>query len=436
MRENLVNLSQGLRFRISAAFFLVGLILSIALTSALDYALDFIGERYVETLLTENLEMVIARWREDPSAQLPFSTAMRAYVSTSEAGQRIPDSLSSLLPGIHEIEEPQRDLQVGVRDAGGARFVLTVDTSSLDLVEDDLDLALAAGVVAFSLLSLWLGYWGAGRVIAPVRTLAAEVRSLDHDAHRGQLVLRGAWSRDEVGELARAFEAYAGRLQGFIARERSFTADVSHELRNPIMVASSSLDLLLETPDPDPERQRRLERLHRAVTRMSELVDVFLALARENPASPDPAAHPPALDMEAICREVLARYEDRARQKGLSLELVVTGRPAAAGAASSARVVVDNLLSNAIRYTQQGSIQVLLSEQGIDIADSGPGIPGDESDRIYDRAFRGTNASGQGFGLGLNIVKRLCEHNRWAVSVRNGNAGGAVAAIRFTSASS
>lgn len=174
-----------------------------------------------------------------------------------------------------EVDGPTSDLQVAVRDVDGERYVLTFDVGSLDQVEEEFDFALYASVALFSLLSLALGSWGSGRVIAPVRKLADEVRALSDHAPDASPALRGSWSNNEVGERARAFEIYLRRLQGFIERERSFSADVSHELRNPIMAMSSCLDLLLRQADPVPERQRWLLRMNRAVTRMSELVEAL-----------------------------------------------------------------------------------------------------------------------------------------------------------------
>lgn len=209
------------------------------------------------------------------------TAAIRAYVVTSTTQALLPPILRNLESGIQEVEDSDRDLQIVVRDINGERYVLALDTRSLDQVEHAFDLALYTGVVLFSLLSLGLGYWGSGCAIAPVRKLAREVRALGELPPDATPTLRGSWANDEVGELARAFEAYMRRLQGFIERERSFTADVSHELPNPIMAMSSSLYLLLLKTAPIPERQRWLLRMNRAVDRMSELVEAFLSLARE-----------------------------------------------------------------------------------------------------------------------------------------------------------
>lgn len=132
-----------------------------------------------------------------------------------------------------------------------------------------------------------------------------------------------------------------------------------------------------------------------------------------------------------MCREVASRYEERARQKGLQLDLLIVGRPEAMGQPFSARVIIDNLLSNAIRYTDHGAVTICLLDAGIDVIDSGPGIAAGEATYLYERAFRGANAKEAGCGFGLNIVQRPCAYNQWAVRLRNGESGGVVAEFRF-----
>ena len=138
-----------------------------------------------------------------------------------------------------------------------------------------------------------------------------------------------------------------------------------------------------------------------------------------------------------MCREVMSRYAEHVQQKGVLLELFVIGQPVATGQAFAARVVIDNLLSNAIRYIEKGAITIHLTDEGVEIIDSGPGIPANEAKHIYDRAFRGATArsSAAGFGFGLNIVQRLCAFNQCTVLLRNGDISGAVAELHFTARS-
>ena len=261
-----IRLQAGLRLRVSLALLLFGAILSTVLAVALSYAVDYMEDRYVEATLLENLDLVIETAASGVEPVLPYSKAMKGYVFARDAGASAPDSFMGLGPGIHEHEQDGRELNVAVRDLGPNRYILTYDDVPLDRMETILTVVLVLAVLGFSYATLWLGFWMSGRLLEPVTSLASQVRSLGDEVRA--ISFEGTWSDDEVGDLARAFERYSARLCAFVERERSFTSDVSHELRNPIMSASGTLDVVLSDSTLDPGVRERLARLRRAVDRM------------------------------------------------------------------------------------------------------------------------------------------------------------------------
>lgn len=276
-----IQLKAGLRFRITIALLAFGATLSTVLAVAMSYAVDYMEDRYVEATLLENLDLVIETAASGADPVLPYSKAMRGYVFAKDGSASKSElaRFAGLPPGIHEQDSGGREFKVAVRDQGSNRYVLTYDDAPLDRLEMILTVLLVLVVLGFSYTTLWLGYWLSGRLLDPVTSLARQVRSLGDEVRA--VSLEGTWAQDEVGDLARAFERYSARLCAFIDRERAFTSDVSHELRNPIMSASATLDLVLADHELDLGIRERLARLRRAVDRMHEIVDVFLTLARE-----------------------------------------------------------------------------------------------------------------------------------------------------------
>jgi signal transduction histidine kinase len=420
----------GIRFRISVAFFSIGAVLSSVFAVAIWYLAETMERSYVEATLLENLDMVIADHRQGGGASLPYSKAIKGYSFIKNGGESVPAYLADLGPGIHERAQDGVELQIAVRDEGDTRFALVYDGTSLEILETDLVVGLIFGVGVFSYAALWLGFWASGRVVEPITDLANRIRTLGN--RMDNVALDGEWGDDEVGELARAFERYSKRLREFIERETEFTADVSHELRNPIMSASSTIELLLARRELGPSARPQLLRIQRAVARMADLVDVFLTLAREG-KTPGPT-DAIAADVEEVVNEVLDRQSDLAAKKGLRIDLDVRRNLVVHGR-SALTIVLENLVENAIRHTFSGRVGIVLDENSVTVTDSGPGIPVGEMPRIFDRAFRGNSAGPGGTGLGLSIVRRLCERAGWSVEISTGKGGGTVARVTFPQSS-
>ena len=350
---------------------------------------------------------------------------------TQDGATALPEHLAGLGPGIHDLDTSEDELLVAVRDDGSRRYVLTFDETPIDRIETYFTIALILGIAGFTYAALWLGSWMSGRVLKPVISLARQINAIGDEVSRP--LLRGPWGDDEIGDLARAFEHYAERIGQFVERERAFTSDVSHELRNPIMSASSALELLLDEPELAPRTRERLQRLDRALDRMRETVDVFLALGRE-PQPADPEVGLMEVDIASIVRAVIDRYLHVARDKELDVRLETSASSWTVGNASAVSVVLENIIGNAVRHTSSGSIDVKIRSSGVTVTDTGPGIPKDEYSRIFERGFRGSNASPHGSGLGLSIVSRICDHWGWSVTMEPAHPNGTMVHLRLTPA--
>ena len=269
----------SLRLRISVTFFLLAGLLSLLFAWGVSLTLDRMEHGYFESILNENMDLLVAGHQRDPSAALPRTATIATYVVPIGASGNLPAYLQSPKNGIYELDVAEQEFQIAVRQVAGQQFILSYDTTALSDIDDRLEVALGIGVAMFSLLAFWLGTRTADRIIAPLTSLAAQLRaSTDHVETAS---LERQWGDDEVEELAVAFESYMTRVRELMARERELTANVSHELRTPIMVASSSVELILSRTALDETTREQLTRLQRAIRKMASLTDAFLILGRE-----------------------------------------------------------------------------------------------------------------------------------------------------------
>jgi signal transduction histidine kinase len=269
------------------------------------------------------------------------------------------------------------------------------------------------GFVLSLALAVFLGWVLARKVMAPVVRLARQVR------HRDQLLglappLAPDYAADEVGELAVAFDATLGRLRQALTRERLFTSDVSHELRTPLMVLASSCELLLENPGIDQRGKAQVQRIARASEEMRELVQTFLMLAR---AQREDAGAAPRHTLAQVADSLLCLWRAPIESKGLQLMFEPGNPPDTRYNATLLNAVMGNLLRNALHYTEQGFIRLTLNENGFVVEDSGVGIPEEKREAMFQPFVRGNEKRGEGLGLGLSLVQRICENEGWSVTL-------------------
>jgi signal transduction histidine kinase len=278
----------GLRGRVTLGFTLLGGVLS-ALIAAGTVAM---AERYEHAIVGEILRSEVEdferRLIDDPQEALPRTPRLNGFLRTPDGRGNVPTEFADLAPGIHEIErvgehgaEPDEGVHVCVYDTRHGRLFFVVDLGDSERLEHQLAVYLAVALLFGTLLSGALGWWLAGRTIAPVRALAAAVESLPAQPRCTDLGLGSA--NDELGRLAHAIDGYQARLVEADAAERAFFADASHELRTPVAVVRGAAEVLAEQDDLDAATLQRIHRIDRGVGELGELVDVLLRLVRREP---------------------------------------------------------------------------------------------------------------------------------------------------------
>lgn len=227
----------------------------------------------------------------------------------------------------------------------------------------------------------------------------------------------------EITPLIVSFNSLLARLRDAFATQRRFVQDAAHELRTPI----AAIGLQLETLRGDVccgETQERFSQLEQGIQRAQRLVDQLLRLSRQEAVTGDAA--PTDVDVLAVLRESVNGLILLAEQRGIDLGLLPTkvGHVPLRCSIADLRSVLDNLIENALRYTPEGGVvDVSLTHEGgklaIEIIDSGPGIPQELLDRVFDRFFRVPGTGARGSGLGLAIARGAAQRCGMNISLRN-----------------
>lgn len=329
----------------------------------------------------------------------------------------LPPELQPLPPGFHDIAVGRERFRVEVREIGSVHFYLAY---SLEHHQDRLDqfrLAVAISVAGTAVVGILVALWLSGLLTRQVADLAARVERLDDGS--ADEVLERHYPDREVAALARAFDAFQRRMASLLERERAFTADVSHELRTPLTSIQTSSELMLDDEGLSPKSRERVAKIARASARLSELVNAFLVLAHEQAGGACSE-----VNLLACIDDAVEQVRERAEAKGLRLVVDVPGDLCVRAPVNALRVVLSNLLANAVSYTDHGEIAVGFAAGSVEICDTGSGMAPDKIPELFRRFRRGDAGRSEGFGLGLAIVKRICEQTGWQIAIERREGGG------------
>ncbi|MFO7845628.1 MAG: HAMP domain-containing sensor histidine kinase [Balneolaceae bacterium] len=224
--------------------------------------------------------------------------------------------------------------------------------------------------------------------------------------------------KDEFGALATSLNQMADRLRSdnetlknMFDKQRQFFADITHEIRNPLHTISGSLEMLQLDKISDEQRQRYLETAARQAERINRLFKDLMMLQRYDSDSYFIEKKP--FDIQLTLEDIEEMFRGQAAEKGLSLSIDKQSITVFADP-NKIEQVLENLVSNAIKYTNEGGIRVNLEDQPdtlkIEVSDSGTGISEEHLSRLFDRFYRTDKARSRdkgGTGLGLSVVKSI-----------------------------
>lgn len=420
-----MRINFGLRFRITLAAFLL-----VTTASGL-FALGMaaINERLEGQLLYSAMEDEIEEYRRfhrvNPELAPPTSASLQSYLVEEAGIDSLPATLQDIPLGEQQkVRIDGRVYQAAHAGLEGRHLFITYDTTKIENRERRFRRLLIVCVILVSLLSLAAGYWLSGLALSPVTRLARRVSNLPPEKRGASL---GAdFTGYEVGLIAEAFDRYIKRLDDFIIREREFTERASHELRNPIAVIEGAAEVLAAQGGLPESAKPPLQRIRRASRQMAELTQVLLLLAREDEAHR-------GLDVRCDVHEILNEIVDSHRHllagRPVQLELDKSGACTVPARDMAVSITVGNLLRNAIEHTEGGRIEVELADCRLSIRDTGRGMTAEQTGRIFERGYRGPGSTGQ--GLGLHIVKEICNRYGWRIEVASTPGEGTVFTLTF-----
>lgn len=261
------------------------------------------------------------------------------------------------------------------------------------------------------------GYLLAGRLLAPMGRMATKARQITAERLSERLPVDNP--DDELGRLATAFNYALGRLEDAFERLHQFTADASHELRTPLTSLRSVGEVALQESDGRPPAFYRgvIGSMLEETDRLHRLIADLLTLTRSDTETLLSTRE--SVDLATLCRRVLDQLGVLAEEKGQ--RLTVDADPATVeGDPETLRLVLTNLLDNAIKYTPEGgriAVRTGLDQEGrafAEVQDEGPGIAAKHQTRVFERFYRvdeGRSREAGGSGLGLAIAERAARLN-------------------------
>lgn len=269
-------------------------------------------------------------------------------------------------------------------------------------------------------LVILLCYLLARQLTQPLRRLQA---ALDRFG-RGDFSARaGSDRKDELGDLSRAFDQMADRIQTLLTAERRLLRDISHELRSPL----ARLGVAIELARSGSDREKALDRIQKEADRLNQLVGELLQVTR---AEGDPSSLVfETVDLNLLIEDVASDAALEAKARGVSVSVSAQDQVTIEGNPELLRRAIENVVRNAIRYAPEGtSVQITLEKAPVTIKvrDYGPGVPEEELGRIFEPFYRvegDRSRGGGGAGLGLAIARRAVDLHHGSIQARNAEPG-------------
>lgn len=282
--------------------------------------------------------------------------------------------------------------------------------------------------------SVAIGWWVAGRALAPVSCITQTARRVSGQSLHERIALDGP--RDELKELADTFDAMLARLDTAFASQRRFVANASHELRTPLAIIRAELEELVETGPLHSDQQEMLANARRAASRSERLVASLLTLAR----SEGELSQRTPVDLACVVRHALTA-ERCAAAEGVQISSDL--RPAeVAGDPILLESLVINLIENGLRYNRPGGGLRVSVRRGdaveLVVSNTGPLLDAGDVDGLFDPFVRPDHSrarSDGGFGVGLSIVRAVTAAHDGSVTAKAREAGGLAVTVRLPAVS-
>jgi signal transduction histidine kinase len=417
-----MTLKSGFRTRILISFMLFSMCTAVLYAIFVDVILNQAEDEVFNNHLRTEVTHYLDRLRNDPSAAPPNTRSLRGFIGIDNLPPDKRKRVAGLDEGYYETDGPFGLGGPGNYHVAVKRLPDQKKTLYLFLDIGELEVTLAhkrlltvvsiIGVCIVCVIAFVLSVMVSKRITAPLHQLLEKVKRAEPDNLPTNI--SESFKDEEILILTRALDRSMHRIKGFLEREKRFTRDASHELRTPVTIIRGAVEILQQCPEYQKGSIRRpLDRIDRAVRDMEEIIETFLWLGRSEAAfDPDQKC-----DLTEVVRQMAESYGETAAEKGICIELKEDAAPLLSAPPAIPLIVISNLLRNAVHFTPFGKITITLQKDRLTVADTGRGIPSEDLSAVTKPHVK--DRGSPGFGLGLDIVKRLCERFGWTLDIKS-----------------
>jgi two-component system sensor histidine kinase TctE len=422
---------------------------AIASTVLSFYLVQNFSEEYFDWDLVNSADSVVGRMRvqgEKVVVDLPASAQAilkkdesdKFYFSVIDETRGVISGDRNLPPPATELEEEKPRIRTGVIAGETVRIVdvkvpvpselkksVIVQVAETMNARRQFEKKMLLSVAVPQLIAMILGlsavWYGVVKILNPLKDLQAQL------AKRSQSDLSplvGESAPEEVYPLVKAINSLFEKSTEELKAQQRFVASAAHQLRTPLAGLKTYSSIGSDMTEAS-ELKHVVQELDQGIDRASRMVNQLLALARSDIGEPAKMASASQLDLNFLVSDVVSELVDQSIRKGLKLTFEGSDSPVlVTGEQTGLRHLVSNLIENAIFYTPQGgsiTVRVKGSDKTIlSVIDTGPGIPLQEQDKIFERFYRILGTGGNGSGLGLAIVKEVANAHNAKVTIKSG----------------
>lgn len=375
--------------------------------SAIILSSDYLEAQVLEANYQYELNDIKARLKKGDTL-LPQSSQVEAYWKTSK---NIPhEFLTYGVGNYHEIPLNEHIYHLYVTPLDQNTLYLAFKIDAIEQYEKTLRLVLVVMGGLFIALCLWFGWWLTQYIAHPVSSLASAVHQLTPNDE--QLPTKSA--DPELNMIENAIDDYISEIRAHLLKERQFSGMASHELRTPIATILATLDTFKEDTSLNERQHQRIQRLIRSSKELQFVTESLLSTVRQTSLKDNPDTDDAYTILSALTQEYSELYTAHSltlhTNTRLTHPIVNT---------HITRIVVGNLIRNAFSHTPHAHVSIHLNDKAIRIQDNGNGLPNHIAQWVNQEA----TMPYKDMGLGLYIVKTLCEQMGWALQYSTAESG-------------
>lgn len=343
----------------------------------------------------------------------------------------IPEAFKDLPLGYVEVVKGE-DLHVYSMLYNGKRVVLTRNQELFESWEIKVFIGILVFFAALVCFSFFFAHWLSKRLLKPLDRLTLKAAEADKALQNGQiystdLFKEKSWSNNEIGRLAKTLNNLTSKIRNLAVKEKIFSGEVSHEIRTPLTVINTSLELLETDPGTSPSQRKFINRALKASQRIKELTEVFLNLSR---GTRNEDTH--QVTVSEFFQDHQQEWQTKFAAKGLDFNVKVFSNSQDTYNEVLVGATFDNLLNNALKFTDKGGVTISINTDCVVIEDTGCGIKEEYREKIFDSGYQAKpDDKLGGFGLGLAIARRAADYLGWTIKLKDSGEEGSTFVISF-----